>query len=170
LTSTYFEGVPPEAGKCGFRAMPLTYDVMAGNTTLAQFLAKIESVYGRSERVWVMDRGIPTEETLAHMRASDTPIHYRVGTPKGRLSRLERAFLGQPWTQVRQSVEGKLLAQPAELYVLARSHDRVPKERAMRRRRLKRLWARLRELQSQQMPRDQLLIKIGAPKKEAGRA
>jgi hypothetical protein len=116
-----------------------------------------------------MDRGIPTEETLAQMRASETPIRYLVGTPKGRLSKLERDFLAKPWTQVRESVTVKLLEQSEELYVLARSHERVQKERAMRRRRLKRLWARLRALQTQQLTRDQLLMKIGAAKKEAGR-
>jgi len=195
LTSTYFECVPPGEGKRKFgysrdkrsdcvqvvialivtpEGLPLTYEVMAGNTadntTLADFLSKIETLYGRSERVWVMDRGIPTEETLEQMRASESPIHYLVGTPKGRLSKLERDFLAKPWTQVRESVEVKLLEQPEELYVLARSHDRVHKERGMRRRRLKRLWTRLRQLQTQQLSRDQLLMKIGAAKKEAGRA
>ena len=195
LTSTYFECVPPAEGKRQFgysrdkrsdcvqvvialivtpEGLPLTYEVMAGNTadktTLAGFLTKIESLYGRSERIWVMDRGIPTEETLAQMRASATPVRYLVGTPKGRLSQLERELLGKPWTQVRESVTVKLLEQAEELYVLARSQDRVQKERAMRRRRLKRLLARLRELQTQQLTRDQLLMKIGAAKKEAGRA
>jgi hypothetical protein len=116
-----------------------------------------------------MDRGIPTEETLAQMRVSPTPVRYLVGTPKGRLSQLERELLDKPWTEVRESVTVKLLEQPEELYVLARSQDRVHKERAMRRRRLKRLCARLRELQTQSLTRDQLLMKIGATKKEAGR-
>ena len=195
LTSTYFECVPPGEGLRQFgysrdkradcvqvvialivtpEGLPLTYEVMAGNTadktTLADFLAKIEILYGRSERIWVMDRGIPTEETLAQMRASVTPVRYLVGTPKGRLSKLEREFLPKPWTQVRPSVDVKLLEQPEELYVLARSHDRVHKERSMRRRRLKRLWARLHQLQAQRLTRDQLLMKLGAAKKEAGRA
>jgi hypothetical protein len=195
LTSTYFECVPPGEGKRQFgysrdkrsdcvqvvialivtpEGLPLTYEVMAGNTadntTLADFLSKIETLYGRSERTWVMDRGIPTEATLAQMRASETPIRYLVGTPKGRLSKLERDFLAKPWTEVRESVTVKLLEQPEELYVLARSRDRVHKERGMRRRRVKRLWARLRALQTQQLSRDQLLMKIGAAKKEAGRA
>ena len=80
---------------------PLAYEVMPGNTsdntTLAQFVAKIESQYGRSERVWIMDRGIPTEETLAAMRGGQTPVHYLVGTSKGRLTRLEQSFVGLPW-------------------------------------------------------------------------
>lgn len=65
--------------------------------------------------------------------AGETPIHYLVGTPKGRLSRLEAAFVGQPWEQVRAQVEVKLLAQDDELYVLAKSAGRTNKERAMHR-------------------------------------
>ena len=56
-----------------------------------------------------MDRGIPTEDSLATMRQADTPVHYLVGTPRGRLSKLEKAFLSLPWEQVRESVEVKLL-------------------------------------------------------------
>jgi transposase len=147
---------------------------MPGNTsdksTLADFLKHIEDQYGKSERVWVMDRGIPTEATLAQMRQSETPVYYLVGTPRGRLSALEQAFLGQPWEQARESVEVKLLAQSDELYILAKSTGRMQKERAMRQRKLKRLWRRLQELQHQQLTRDQLLIKLGAAKKAAGKA
>lgn len=192
LTSTYFESAPPGEGKRQFgysrdhrsdcvqvvialivtpEGFPLAYEVMPGNTadntTLAGFLQNIEAQYGKAERIWVMDRGIPTEETLATMRA--TGVNYLVGTPKGRLSRLEAAFLSQPWEAVRQSVKVKLLAQDGELYILARSDRRVGKERGMRRRRLKKLWARLAELQSQKISRDQLLLKLGAAKKDAGR-
>ncbi len=91
-----------------------------------------------------MDRGVPTEEVLAEMRAADPPVHYLVGTPKGRLTRLEKHLIAQPWQEARPGVQVKLLAQEGELYVLAQSRDRVAKERAMRRRQLKRLWARLR--------------------------
>jgi hypothetical protein len=104
------------------------------------------------------------------MRAAQMPIHYLVGTPKGRLSKLEKAFLKLPWEQVRESVEVKLIEQAGELYILSRSIGRVHKERSMRRRRLKRLCKRLRELQQQKLTRDELLIKLGAAKKEAGRA
>jgi transposase len=137
---------------------------------LGGFLKKIEKQYGKAQRTWVMDRGIPTEETLSQMRAAQTPIHYLVGTPKGRLSKLEKAFLKLPWEQVRESVEVKLVEQAGELYILSRSAGRVHKERSMRRRRLKRLFKRLRELQQQKLTRDELLIKLGAAKKEAGRA
>jgi transposase len=146
---------------------------MPGNTsdktTLADFLKKIEAHYGKSERVWVMDRGIPTEETLEQMRQSNPPVSYLVGTPRGRLTVLEKAFLGKPWEQARESVAVKLLAQEGELYILAKSEGRLHKERAMRRRKLKRLWKRLHELQQQKLTRDHLLVKLGAAKKEAGR-
>ena len=117
-----------------------------------------------------MDRGIPTEETLALMRASDPPVHYLVGTPKGRLTKLEKSFLTKPWVTVRDQVTVKLLDQDGELYVLALSAGRPEKERAMRQRRLKRLWKRLHELQRQTLSRDDLLLKLGAAKKGAGRA
>ena len=156
------------------QGFPLAYEVMPGNTsdktTLADFLERIEAQYGRSERVWIMDRGIPTEETLSAMRAGDPPVRYLVGTPKGRLTRLEKSFAGLPWREVRESVEVKLLAEDGELYILAQSRARVLKERGMRRRRLKKLWRRLRELRGQSLKRDELLLKLGAAKKEAGRA
>ena len=104
------------------------------------------------------------------MRQSETPVHYLVGTPRGRLSTLEKAFLAQPWEKARESVEVKLLAQGDELYILAKSTGRMHKERAMRQRRLKRLWKRLHELQRQKLTRDQLLLKLGAAKKDAGKA
>ena len=195
LTSTYFESDPPFEGKRRFgysrdkradcvqvvialivtpQGFPLAYEVMPGNTsdktTLGDFLKSIERQYGRSDRVWIMDRGIPTEETLAEMRDGTPPVHYLVGTPKGRLTRLEQAFLGQPWRQVRESVDVKLLNQDGELYILARSQSRVLKERGMRQRRLKQLWQRLHQLQRQSLSRDALLLKLGAARKEAGRA
>ena len=195
LTSTYFESDPPFEDKRRFgysrdkrpdcvqvvialivtpEGFPLAYEVMPGNTvdrtTLTDFLEKIERQYGRSDRVWIMDRGIPTEETLASMREGDAPVRYLVGTPKGRLTRLEKAFLELPWQEVRQSVEVKLLTEEGELYVLVRSEGRLLKERGMRQRRLKKLWRRLGELQRQSNSRDQLMLKLGAAKKEAGRA
>ena len=109
--------------------LPLAYEVLPGNTkdnqTLRQFLAKIEAQYGKARRVWVMDRGIPTEEVLAEMRQSDPPVRYLVGTPKGRLTRLEKLLVDQPWQQARQGVQVKLLAQDGEFYVFAESAERV---------------------------------------------
>ena len=147
---------------------PLAYEVMPGNTsdktTLADFLQAIERQHGKAHRTWVMDRGIPTEDTLALMRQSDPPVSYLGGTPKGQLTRLERSFLTKPWAEARESVQVKLLEQAGELYVLARSEGRVDKERAMRRRRLKKLWKRLKELRQQHLSRDELLLKLGPAK------
>ncbi len=163
LTSTYFESDPPEQEglrRYGYsrdkrpdclqvvialivtpEGLPLAYEVMPGNTsdktTLTDFLHKIETQYGKSERVWVMDRGIPTEETLEQMRQNDPPVCYLVGTPKGRLTTFEKSFVDQPWQKARESVKVKLLNQEEELYILAHSESRIHKERAMRRRKLK---------------------------------
>ena len=151
---------------------PLSYEVLAGNTadstTLADFLDRIEQRYGRANRIWVMDRGIPTEESLAKMRRIGAS--YLVGTPKGRLSKLEQAFLEQPWATVREGVQVKRLVTAEDIYVLAQSDARIDKERGMRRRRLRRYIDRLQALQGQALKRDQLLMKLGAAKHAAGRA
>ena len=153
---------------------PLAYEVMDGNTanctTLEAFVERIQCQYGQADRIWVMDRGIPTEAVLEKLRASNPPVRYLVGTPKGRLSALEKEFLNLPWERARQEVEVKLLEREDELYILAKSEGRVDKERAMRGRRLKRLIKRLHELQAQKLTRDELLLKLGAAKKEAGNA
>ena len=151
--------------------LPLAYEVLPGNTadckTLRDFCAKIESQYGKARRVWVMDRGVPTEETLAEMRASDPPVSYLVGTPKGRLTRLEKQLVDKPWRQAREGVEVKLLAQDDDLYVFAQSADRINKERAMRRRQLKWLWARLKKLAEMEVSREERLMKLGAARSKA---
>src|SRR5262245_450803 len=192
LTSTYFESDPPNSPKDKRRfgysrdkrsdcvqvvialivtpeGFPLAYEVLAGNTsdktTLREFLHKIETQYGKAERIWVMDRGIPTEEVLAEMRQSDPPVYYLVGTPKGRLTKLEQSLLSLPWRAVRPGVEVKLLPQEQELYILAQSRDRIHKERAMRRRQLRALLKRLKELQQMKLSSTQnLLLKLGAAK------
>jgi transposase len=194
LTSTYFESDPPadedDKRRHGYsrdhrpdcvqvvialvvtpEGLPLAYEVLAGNTadstTLKGFLARIERQYGKARRVWCMDRGVPTEEVLAQMRASDPPVHYLVGTPKGRLTRLEEALLDKPWHIARPEVRVKLLAQDSELYVFAESHDRIAKERSMRRRQLKWLWERLKKLSTMALTRDALLMKLGAAQTKA---
>jgi transposase len=151
---------------------PLSYEVLAGNTadstTLSDFLDRIEQRYGRAQRIWVMDRGIPTEDSLAKMRRIGAS--YLVGTPKGRLSKLEQDFLAQPWAKVREGVQVKRLATQEDVYVLAQSASRIDKERGMRRKRLRRYVERLHALQAQTLTRDQLLMKLGAARQEAGRA
>ena len=195
LTSTYFESDPPfgehDKRQHGYsrdhrpdcvqvlialvvtvEGFPLAYEVMAGNSpdnsTLRGFLKKIEEMYGKAERIWVMDRGIPTEEVLGEMRASGR-VHYVVGTPKGRLSRLESALLDKPWESARPSVQVKLLPQDNELYVYVQSEARVSKERSMRRRQLKKLWRRLHQLQKQRPGYEALIGKIAVAQYEAGR-
>ncbi len=151
--------------------LPLTYEVLAGNTadstTLRMFLGKIEGQYGKARRVWVMDRGIPTEAVLAEMRVSDPPVQYLVGTPKGRLARLEKHLLDKPWQTARDGVQVKLLSENGELYVFAQSTDRVAKERAMRRRQMKWLWKRLRQLAGMEISREEMLMKLGAARAKA---
>lgn len=198
LTSTCFESDPPE-DPSGLRrfgysrdkrsdcvqvvialivtpeGFPLAYEVLPGNTTdkttLKDFLAKIEDQYGKAERIWVMDRGIPTEEGLEQMRASTPPVSYLVGTPKGKLTALEQALLKRDWRQARPSVRVKLLPHENETYVLAESQDRVKKERSMRRRRLRKYLDTLLAIAQRKRPmqRDALHQAIGAAKKEAGR-
>ena len=198
LTSTYFESPPPEntedIRRFGYsrdkrsdcvqvvialivtpEGFPMAYEVLAGNTadksTLGEFLQKIQSQYGKTDRVWVMDRGIPTEEILAQMRESNPPVSYLVGTPKGRLSQLEESLLRQPWRTARASVRVKLLAQEEETYVLAESEARIGKERSMRQRRVRKYLKTLEEIKGRKKPlkRDQLHQSLGAAKKEAGR-
>ena len=151
--------------------LPLAYEVLPGNTadskTLRMFLGKIEQQYGKARRVWVMDRGVPTEAVLAEMRNSDPPVQYLVGTPKGRLNRLEKHLLEKPWQDAREGVKVKLLAEDGELYVFAQSYDRVTKERAMRRRQLKWLWKRLRQIAAMEITREELLMKLGAARSRA---
>jgi hypothetical protein len=151
--------------------LPLAYEVLPGNTadckTLRTFLDKIEQQYGRARRIWVMDRGIPTEAVLAERRASDPPVQYLVGTPKGRLSRLEKPLLAKPWHEARDGVRVKLPAEDSELYVYAESVDRVTKERAMRKRQMKWLWKRLRELVVMEIAREEMLMKLGAARSRA---
>jgi transposase len=195
LTSTYFEGEMEQNPKAqrGYSrdgrpdcvqlvialvvtpdGFPLAYEVMNGNTadcsTLRGFLAKIETAYGKARRVWVMDRGIPSEAILQEMRDPERQTFYLVGTSKGRIQQHEKKWLDLPWQKVRESVEVKLYRHEGELYVLAKSRGRQAKENAMRRKRLARLLRRLRAMRKSLPKRDPLLLRIGAAKKEAGRA
>jgi Transposase DDE domain len=194
LTSTYFEAAPPfpadDKRRYGYsrdrrpdcvqvvialvvtpEGLPLAYEVLPGNTaectTVCDFLARIEQQYGKARRIWLMDRGIPTEAVLAEMRQADPPVRYVVGTPKGRLSRLEQELLVKPWQEARPGVQVKLLPQEGDLYVFAESRDRVAKERAMRRRQLKWLWKRLRQIADMKLTREELLMKLGSARSQA---
>lgn len=154
--------------------LPIGYEVMRGNTsdktTLGDMLEKISRLYGKERRTWIMDRGIPTEETLDQMRHSNPSVRYLVGTPKGRLTKLEKDLAAKDWQEVKDDVQVKLLPREGELYVLARSLPRRSKESAMRRKKLKAYWSRLNELQKRdKLTRDELLLAIGAAKEKAGR-
>jgi transposase len=193
LTSTYFESDPPfpegDKRRHGYsrdhrpdcvqvvialivtpEGLPLAYEVLSGNTsdrtTLKDFLHGIERQYGKAERIWLMDRGVPTEESLAEMRLSDPPVKYLVGTPKGRLTKLEQALTSKPWQKARENVAVKLLPQDDELYVFAESKDRVAKERAMRKRQLKWLWKRLAQIDAMKLTREELLMKLGSARSQ----
>jgi transposase len=195
LTSTYFEGEMEDNPKArrGYSrdgrpdclqvvialvittdGFPLAYEVMNGNTadctTLRGFLDKIEQTYGKAKRMWVMDRGIPTEAILAEMRDPGRQISYLVGTPKSRIKKHEQKWLDLPWRKVRDSVEVKLFEQDGETYVLAKSEGRQAKEIAMRRKRIARLLRKLRAMRRSLPARDQLLMRLGSAKTDAGRA
>jgi len=195
LTSTYFEGEMernPKAKRGYSRdgrpdclqlvialvitpdGFPLAYEVMNGNTsertTLRMFMSQIELTYGKARRVWVMDRGIPSEAILKEMREPERQTFYLVGTPKGKINQHEKKWLELPWHKVRDSVEVKLYQHEGELYVLAKSTGRQAKEMAIRRKRLARLLLKLRRMRKSLPKRDQLLLRVGAAKKEAGRA
>jgi hypothetical protein len=117
-----------------------------------------------------MDRGIPSEAILQQMRDPERQTFYLVGRPKGRIPQHEKKWLDLPWQKVRDSVEVKLYQHEGELYVLAKSSGRQAKEMAMRRKRLARLLRRRRAMRKSLPQRDPLLLRIGAAKKEAGRA
>jgi transposase len=196
LTSTYFECDLPEEPAEGLRrfgysrdkrsycvqvvialivspeGFPVAYETMPGNTsdkvTLPDFLRRIEQQYGKANRLWIMDRGIPTEAALEQMRVEGAS--YLVGTPRARLGKLEEKLLGIPWQQVQDQIEVKLAHDGEDLYVLTRSGGRRDKEQSLRRHKLKKLWKRLRQLrQMNNLKRDALLLKLGAAKQEAGK-
>ena len=193
LTSTYFEGLCKDNPKAKFgysrdkrsdcrqvvialvvtpEGFPIGYEVLPGNTldktTLRMFLKKVESMYGKARRVWVMDRGIPTEEVLSQMR--DENIQYLVGTPRAKLAKLEDKLVDLDWKAANENVSVKLLAEDNELYVLAKSKDRRAKERAMRKYRLRKYLADLKKLRNNCRNRDKLIERLGALKQQAGRS
>ena len=191
LTSTYFEGLCEQNPKARFGhskdrrsdcrqvlialiitpdGFPLNYEVLAGNTsektTLADLLTKIELRYGKSRRVWLMDRGIPKEETLSLMR--NTGVNYLVGTPRKLLDSFEELLLNTPWERARDEVYVKSIRDHDETYVLARSKARRRKERAMRHRKLRTYLIGLGKLQKNYRDRNRFLKRLGVLLHEAG--
>ena len=194
LTSTYFEGAGEEIPKAvhGYsrdhrpdckqvvlalvvtpEGLPLAYEVMPGNTldkqTLKDFIARIEALHGKADRIWIMDRGIPTEEHLAELRASDPPVRYLVGTPRPRVKATRAQWEKLPWQKVQNTVEVKLFGEHNELFVVAKSDGRRQKEIAIRRKKLARFLWTLRGMRREKS-RDRLLERLGAARQQAGRA
>jgi len=196
LTSTYFEGSCERIPKArhGYsrdgrsdcrqvviavvvttQGLPLAYEVLAGNTsdktTLGRFLNKIETMYGKARRVWVMDRGIPTHATLQRMR--EEKIAYVVGTPRALLNKLEEQLIAKSWEQVHEGMKVRLIDHEGEVYVQAQSEDRRNKENAMRRRKLRALVHGLnrlkRAIHKGRITRDGLIGRIAVLKKQAGK-
>jgi transposase len=174
VTSTYFEGQAQrnENAARGYsrdhrsdckqvniglvvtpEGLPIGYEVFAGNTadvtTVETMVEAMEKKYGQAERIWVMDRGMVSEENLDFLRGRKA--RYIVGTPKSQLRQFERALLArEDWQQVRADVEVKLLPHPDgqghEQLVLCRSLARREKEKAMLARQEERLWQKLLEI------------------------
>jgi transposase len=159
VTSTYFEGqakANPQAkrgysrdhrGDCkqvciGLVAtqdgFPLAYEVFSGNradvTTVEEMVEIMESKYGRARRLWVMDRGMVSEDNLQFLR--NRGGFYLVGTPRGMLKRFEAYLLDSDWSEVQEGIEVKLVNSPTgqETFVLCRSADRREKEKAIHKR------------------------------------
>ena len=194
LTSTYFEGAAEEIPKAthGYsrdhrpdcrqivlalvvtpEGLPLAYEIMPGNTqdkqTLPDFIARLETLHGQADRLWIMDRGIPTEEQLAAWRAHDPPVRYLVGTPRARVKATRAQWEHLAWPQVQGTVEVKLFREDKELYVVAKSDGRRQKEIAIRRKKLARFLWTLRAMR-REPSRDRLLQRLGAARHKAGRA
>lgn len=130
---------------CG---MPLGYEVFAGNrtdvTTMQEIVETMEARYGKSHRIWVMDRGMLSQENLEFLQQGER--RYIVGTPKSLLKQFEQQLLGEQWHTIREGLEVKLCVSPdgaAETFILCRSRDRREKEQAMHGRFAKRIEERL---------------------------
>jgi hypothetical protein len=194
LTSTYFEGEAEANPKADYgysrdhrpdckqlvlalvitpEGFPLGYEVLPGNTldktTWQGMIERLEKLHGPAQRIWIMDRGIPTQEQLQQMRQSQPPVYYLVGTPRPQVKATRSQWESLPWQKVKDSVEVKLFRQNEELYVVAKSAGRRQKEMAIRRRKLARLLWTLRGMR-RETSRDRLLMRLGAAKHRAGRA
>ncbi len=117
--------------------MPVGYELFAGNrsdvTTVEEIVTTMEGRYGKSDRIWVMDRGMTSEDNIAFLKQENR--RYIIGTPKSMLKKYERELLGEDWSKVRDGLEVKLCTEPQtqsdETFILCRSSDRAQKERAM---------------------------------------
>ena len=173
VTSTYFEGeanANPQARRGHSRdkrsdckqvciglvvtrdGLPVAYDVFEGNRhdskTLQEIIAAMENKHGKARRIWVLDRGMVSEDNLEFLRGRGG--QYIVGTPKSMLRSFEKAILDQNWREVEEGVEAKLCPGPDgnEVFVLCRSEARREKEKAMHKRFEKRIEEALVKLAS----------------------
>jgi hypothetical protein len=155
VTSTYFEGLAernPQAQRGYSRdhrpdckqvcialvvsreGIPLGYEVFAGNRsdvkTVEEIVELIESRYGTADRIWVMDRGMVSEDNLDYLREKQR--RYLVGTPKSQLRRYEAEIASGGWSEIREGLEVKLCPGPdgSETFILCRSAERREKEKA----------------------------------------
>src|SRR6266704_3164102 len=119
--------------------LPLGYEVFAGNrtdvTTVEEIVTAMERRHGRADRVWVMDRGMTSEENLVWLRQAGR--RYLIGTPKSELKRWQRTQVEQQgWQMISEGIEVKLCAGPdgLESFILCRSRERRDKEQAMQQR------------------------------------
>lgn len=172
MTSTYFEGeakANPQAQRGYSRdsrpdckqvtiavvateeGLPLFYEVFDGNrtdvTTVEDIVEAMEKLYGRANRIWVMDRGMVSEENLEFLKERNG--FYLVGTPKSQLQRFEQQLLEKDWKEVEPGIEVKLCEEEGELFILCRSEGRKEKDRAIVKRFEKRILARLEKLKQQ---------------------
>ncbi len=191
VTSTYFEGAGDSNGQAqrGYsrdhrpdcrqvcialvvskEGLPLGYEVFAGNradvTTVEDIVEKIEAQYGAAGRIWVMDRGMISEENLEYLRSGGR--RYIVGTPKSQLRRFEQELLRGDWQEVREGLEVKLCPSPdgRESFILCRSAERAAKEKAIHERFEKRIEEKLTRLADSCRGRKQ---KLGAIERRVGR-
>lgn len=186
VTSTYFEGeakanplaargysrdkrsdckqvtIGLVVSRCG---MPLGYEVFAGNrsdvTTMQEVVETMEARYGKSNRIWVMDRGMISQENMEFLKAGKR--RYIVGTPKSMLKKFEQQLLDKDWHAIREGLEVKLCASPdgdKETFILCRSRDRREKEQAMHERFEQRIEERLTRMAARcrQQKRDPLKV------------
>ena len=146
--------------------LPLAYEVFAGNradvTTVEEIVEQMEEKYGQAEKIWVLDRGMVSEDNIEFLR--ERKAQYLVGTPKAQLKRFEAELLDQgAWHEVEPGVEVKLLPHPdgvAEQFVLCRSAARREKEAAMLKLQQQRLLAKLHAMDRalEKRPADAALI------------
>jgi len=150
--------------------LPLGYEVFAGNrtdvTTVEEIVEKIEDRYGSAGRIWVMDRGMVSEDNLEFLRAGGR--RYIVGTPKGQLKRFEKELLVDDWEKIRDGLEVKRCLSPdgQESFILCRSAERTIKEKQIHQRFEQRLERGLVKLAESCRKRKQ---KVGVVERRVGR-